>query len=98
RERTKLLREWAVDEIADRLDFLVQTREQRRAMREVLSEQIDALTVRLSILRPAPEAERERLVERIAQLTAHRGCLGVEHDPANGKLHGYCVVCGVPWP
>ena len=36
--------------------------------------------------------------ERIAQLIAHRVCCGTEHDPANGKLHGYCVVCGVPWP
>ncbi len=36
--------------------------------------------------------------ERVAQLIAHRACCGAEHDPANGKLHGYCVVCGVPWP
>lgn len=36
--------------------------------------------------------------ERIAQLIAHRACCGSEHDTANGKLHGYCVVCGVPWP
>ena len=35
---------------------------------------------------------------KIAAATAHRVCCGVEHDPANGKLHGYCVVCGVPWP
>jgi len=39
-----------------------------------------------------------KLLERVAQLTAHRACCGTEHDPANGKLHGYCVVCGVPWP
>jgi len=38
------------------------------------------------------------LIERTAQITAHRACCGVEHDPANGKLHGCCVVCGVPWP
>jgi hypothetical protein len=38
------------------------------------------------------------LIERTAQLIAHRACCGSEHDPANGKLHGYCVVCGVPWP
>lgn len=38
------------------------------------------------------------LVERTAQLIAHRACCGSEHDAANGKLHGYCVVCGVPWP
>jgi hypothetical protein len=36
--------------------------------------------------------------ERVAQLIAHRACCGSEHDPANGKLHGCCVVCGVPWP
>lgn len=34
----------------------------------------------------------------LAAALAHRGCCGTEHDPANGKLHGYCVVCGVPWP
>lgn len=38
------------------------------------------------------------LLERIAQITAHRACCGTEHDVANGKLHGCCVVCGVPWP
>jgi multidrug efflux pump subunit AcrA (membrane-fusion protein) len=36
--------------------------------------------------------------ERTAQIAAHRACCGTEHDPANGKLHGCCVVCGVPWP
>ena len=43
-------------------------------------------------------AHAEALLERTAQIAAHRVCCGVEHDPANGKLHGYCVVCGVPWP
>jgi hypothetical protein len=38
------------------------------------------------------------LIERTAQIAAHRACCGTEHDAANGKLHGYCVVCGVPWP
>jgi hypothetical protein len=38
------------------------------------------------------------IMERAAQLIAHRACCGTEHDPANGKFHGYCVVCGVPWP
>lgn len=33
-----------------------------------------------------------------AAALAHRACCGTEHDPANGKLHGCCVVCGVPWP
>lgn len=43
---------------------------------------------------PKPQVDHERL----AQLIAHRGCCSSEHDPANGKIHGYCVVCGVPWP
>lgn len=48
---------------------------------------------------PRPEGQLSRdLDERIAQITAHRGCHSAEHDPANGKLHGCCVVCGVPWP
>ena len=43
-------------------------------------------------------AEQRGEASRVAVLTAHRACCGVEHDPANGKLHGCCVVCGVPWP
>lgn len=39
-----------------------------------------------------------REVVLLASAAAHRACCGVEHDPLNGKLHGYCVVCGVPWP
>lgn len=38
------------------------------------------------------------LENKIAAAVAHRACCGTEHDPAQGKLHGYCVVCGVPWP
>jgi len=36
--------------------------------------------------------------ERVAQITAHRACCGTEHDPAHGKFHGCCIVCGVPFP
>ncbi len=34
----------------------------------------------------------------VAMITAHRACHSAEHDPLNGKIHGYCMVCGVPWP
>jgi len=44
------------------------------------------------------DASKTVINERIAVLTAHRACCGTEHDPANGKLHGCCVICGVPWP
>lgn len=50
------------------------------------------------------EAERDQLKSwqensaDTAAALAHRACCGSEHDLANGKLHGYCVVCGVPWP
>lgn len=37
-------------------------------------------------------------VEAIARIQAHRAVHSAEHDPANGKLHGYCIVCGVPFP
>src|SRR5216683_3035060 len=50
------------------------------------------------ILPPGVRFEAQPDPERVAQLIAHRACIGLEHDPANGKLHGYCVVCGVPWP
>jgi len=42
--------------------------------------------------------QKIKLIERTAQCIAHRACCGSEHNPAEGKLHGYCVVCGVPWP
>ncbi len=28
----------------------------------------------------------------------HRAVHSAEHDPANGRLHGYCLLCGVPYP
>lgn len=43
---------------------------------------------------PAPSATPEM----IAFIQAHRACHSAEHDPINGKIHGYCLVCGVPWP
>ena len=33
-----------------------------------------------------------------AACAAHRACCGIEADNSQGKIHGYCVVCGVPWP
>jgi hypothetical protein len=35
---------------------------------------------------------------KLAAATAHRACCSCEQDLSNGKLNGYCVVCGVPWP
>lgn len=34
----------------------------------------------------------------LAAALAHRACCGTEHNPQEGKLHGYCIVCGIPWP
>lgn len=47
---------------------------------------------------PMPDATPRPDATLVAAATAHRACCGAEHDPQNGKLHGYCVVCGVPWP
>jgi len=33
-----------------------------------------------------------------AACIAHRAICGNECTPENHKLHGYCQVCGVPWP
>ena len=43
------------------------------------------------------ESDAEQRAD-IAAAIAHRACCGSEHDPQNRKHHGYCVVCGVPWP
>ncbi|MBP1626917.1 MAG: hypothetical protein H6Q00_1392 [Holophagaceae bacterium] len=34
----------------------------------------------------------------LAAALAHRACCNEEHDPEHGKIAGFCVVCGVPWP
>lgn len=34
----------------------------------------------------------------IASCTSHRACHSAEHNPEEGRIHGYCIVCGVPWP
>ena len=61
--------------------------------------QQEMIRVALSALDAYYEAKQNKgLIERTAQCIAHRACCGGEHDPANGKLHGFCVVCGVPWP
>lgn len=45
----------------------------------------------------APPPSQE-FTERVAQLTAHRACFNEEHDPEHGRISGFCVVCGLPWP
>jgi hypothetical protein len=46
-----------------------------------------------------PTKTEEELRELLtATCAAHRVCCNEEHDPVNGKISGYCVVCGVPWP
>lgn len=64
--------------------------------------QCESALAAISPDRPAPAAAPPcpdaGLAERIAQLTAHRACGNQEHDAANGKLAGFCVVCQVPWP
>lgn len=48
---------------------------------------------------PRPDYSKGRVdPERLAQIIAHRACTNEEHDPENGKLSGFCVVCGYPWP
>ena len=39
----------------------------------------------------------DAVMERVAQLIAHRACGNQEQDTQNGKLAGYCVVCQTPW-
>ena len=38
------------------------------------------------------------MLRQVAVLTAHRACHSAEHNPEAGRIHGYCIVCGVPWP
>jgi hypothetical protein len=52
----------------------------------------------LDKLRSEIEARMAMYSADVAAAMAHRACCGTEHDPPNGKLHGCCVVCGVPWP
>lgn len=34
----------------------------------------------------------------LAAVLGHRACGSAEHNPQEGKIHGYCVVCLIPWP
>lgn len=76
-------------------------REARDALRDKLADAEHDLEMLARPREPSDAANKsatDKLLELTAQIAAHRGCCGTEHDPANGKLHGYCVVCGVPWP
>ena len=35
---------------------------------------------------------------KLVSAATHRPCHSAEHDPNNGKIHGWCMVCGIPWP
>ena len=59
---------------------------------------VHALFERMDAAERTVKASSSSMTDRVARLLAHRACCGTEHDPANGKLHGLCVVCGVPWP
>lgn len=61
-------------------------------------EQVADLVGRAITALTTPMISQDLLLERTAQISAHRACCGAEHDPSNGKIHGYCVVCGVDWP
>ena len=58
----------------------------------------DKIEQEISVLKQTVEELAENLQDKIAAATAHRACHSAEHDPANGRLHGYCIVCGIPWP
>jgi hypothetical protein len=61
-----------------------------------LVDNIDAFLA-ASTVEASPVKQAQPAVS-VEALTAHRACCGSEADPAQGKLHGYCIVCGVPWP
>lgn len=63
-----------------------------------LAAQLDTLAGQVASLQKQRVADVNGLTRDLAAAYAHRACCGVEHDPNRGKLHGYCVVCGVPWP
>lgn len=47
---------------------------------------------------PTPLHAYRNLGEDVAAAIAHRACCSSEHDPEKGRIHGYCIVCGIPWP
>ena len=57
-----------------------------------------AVKMQATIIKLTRERDEARGQADVALITAHRVCLGAEHDPAHGKIHGYCVVCGGSWP
>ena len=59
---------------------------------------ISVARLRDILSRFTPVPDDGGLKERVAQITAHRACHNQEQDLPNGKVAGYCIVCGVPWP
>ncbi len=64
---------------------------------ELLKAEVARLAGELAAKDAELAAVKASYSERVAVLVAHRACCGNEHD-AISKFHGYCVVCGVPWP
>lgn len=53
---------------------------------------------KMALCGQVPITETLGFRDQIAEIQAHRACHSAEHDPANGNIHGYCIVCGVPFP
>lgn len=47
---------------------------------------------------PSPDTVPVPAQSDLASAIAHRACHSGEHCPEQGRLHGFCIVCGIPWP
>lgn len=73
-------------------------RDTKQAERENFALQMQATIRKHLIDGCCYHGQDSRLMERVAQLIAHRAVGNQESDPQNGKIPGYCAVCQVPWP
>lgn len=82
---------WFVADLKDLLSEIDHSRERISSLEQTVESQ-------KASIEELRNNEKSLLVQEHAKFLAHRACCGSEHDASQGKLHGYCAVCGVPWP
>ena len=91
----------------DQRDAANRERDEARTLTQGIQMGADSLRAERDALQ-SQLAEAQRKLDAAGKVTdeaniravvaAHRSCNSEEHDPSQGRVHGYCMVCGVPWP
>lgn len=92
------IEQWTLEDFLQDLKQDIHNRHYYEIAPEYAQLFMNRIKERLETLQSQAKVDSAKLAETMAIIQSHRACCGSEHNPQIGKLHGYCVVCGMPWP